>query len=93
MSRPAHQPLAAPPTEDPRLNPARKAVYGTGDFTVNAVLVSLNIVYVTYFLTPVAGLRHAVPRAKCTGSQATSRPAAAGAMSPQHHNRRRRDRG
>lgn len=33
------------------------AAYGTGDFTVNTVLVSLNVVYVTYFLTQVAGLR------------------------------------
>jgi GPH family glycoside/pentoside/hexuronide:cation symporter len=32
-------------------------VYATGDFTVNTVLVSLNIVYVFYFLTEVAGLR------------------------------------
>ena len=45
------------PTEDPRLGPARKAIYGTGDFTVNTVLASLNIVYVTYFLTQIAGLR------------------------------------
>jgi sugar (glycoside-pentoside-hexuronide) transporter len=44
-------------TEDPRLHVGRKTVYGTGDFTVNTVLVSLNIVYVSYFLTQVAGLR------------------------------------
>jgi sugar (glycoside-pentoside-hexuronide) transporter len=44
-------------TEDPRLHFGRKTVYGFGDFTVNTVLVSLNIVYVSYFLTQVAGLR------------------------------------
>ena len=57
MNQPLPAPTAAPPTEDPRLNPARKTVYATGDFTVNTVLVSLNIVYVFYFLTEVAGLR------------------------------------
>jgi len=46
-----------PPREDPRLTPARKSVYATGDFTVNTVLSSLSIVYVTYFLTLVVGLR------------------------------------
>jgi sugar (glycoside-pentoside-hexuronide) transporter len=44
-------------TEDPRLTAARKSLYAGGDFTVNAVLTSLNIVYITYFLTQVAGLR------------------------------------
>ena len=44
-------------TEDPRLHVGRKTVYGFGDFTVNTALVSLNIVYVSYFLTQVAGLR------------------------------------
>jgi len=43
--------------EDPRLGPVRKAAYGAGDFTVNTVLVSLNMVYVTFFLTQVTGLR------------------------------------
>lgn len=43
--------------DDPRLTPARKSVYAMGDFTVNTVLVSLSMVYVTYFLTQVAGLR------------------------------------
>jgi sugar (glycoside-pentoside-hexuronide) transporter len=46
-----------PLAEDPRLTPARKSVYATGDFTVNTVLVSLSMVYVTFFLTQVAGLR------------------------------------
>jgi sugar (glycoside-pentoside-hexuronide) transporter len=32
-------------------------VYGFGDFTVNTVLVSLNVVYVSYFLTQGVGLR------------------------------------
>jgi len=48
---------APPITEDPRLTVGRKSVYGTGDFTVNTVLVSLNMIYVFYFLTQVAGLR------------------------------------
>lgn len=33
------------------------AGYGAGDVTVNTVLVALNMVWVTYFLTQVAGLR------------------------------------
>jgi GPH family glycoside/pentoside/hexuronide:cation symporter len=45
------------PAEDARLTPARMSVYATGDFTVNTVLVSLNMVFVTYFLVQVAGLR------------------------------------
>jgi len=50
---------ASPPTrsEDPRLVPLRKAVYATGDLTVNAFLSVLSFVYVTYFLTQIAGLR------------------------------------
>lgn len=43
--------------EDPRLRPLRKAIYASGDFTVNAFLSTLGIVYVTYFLTQIAGLR------------------------------------
>ena len=43
--------------EDPRLVPARKAVFSLGDATVNTVLTSLSILYVTYFLLNVAGLR------------------------------------
>jgi sugar (glycoside-pentoside-hexuronide) transporter len=35
----------------------RKAVYATGDFTVNAFLSVLGIVYITYFLTEIVGLR------------------------------------
>jgi sugar (glycoside-pentoside-hexuronide) transporter len=44
-------------SEDPRLTPPRKAIYATGDLTVNAFLSALSIVYVTYFLTQIAGLR------------------------------------
>lgn len=47
----------AAPIEDARLTPGHKSVYATGDFTINTVLVSLNIVYVFYFLTEIAGLR------------------------------------
>jgi sugar (glycoside-pentoside-hexuronide) transporter len=43
--------------EDLRLTPARKTAYATGDFTVNAVLTSLSMIYATYFLIQVAGLR------------------------------------
>ena len=43
--------------EDPRLRPPRKAVYATGDLTVNAFLSVLSFVYATYFLTQIAGLR------------------------------------
>lgn len=57
MSPVAEDPPAAAPPEDPRLVPARKVVYGTGDFTVNTVLSSLSIVYVSYFLVQVVGLR------------------------------------
>jgi sugar (glycoside-pentoside-hexuronide) transporter len=46
-----------PPIEDPRLTPARKIVYASGDFTVNTALASMNLIYVTFFLTQVAGLR------------------------------------
>lgn len=45
------------PSEDPRLKSWRKGVYATGDFTVNVVLAALSMVYATYFLIQVAGLR------------------------------------
>jgi sugar (glycoside-pentoside-hexuronide) transporter len=48
---------AADVVEDPRFVPTRKAIFGLGDFTVNTVLTSLSIVYVTHFLLVVAGLR------------------------------------
>jgi sugar (glycoside-pentoside-hexuronide) transporter len=44
-------------SEDPRLVPLRKAIYASGDLTVNAFLSVLGIVYVTYFLTQIVGLR------------------------------------
>ena len=44
-------------TEDRRFTVGRKLVYGSGDFTINAVLSALSLVYVTYFLTQVVGLR------------------------------------
>ena len=43
--------------EDPRLKPWRMGVYATGDLTVNVVLSALSMVYTTYFLIEVAGLR------------------------------------
>lgn len=42
--------------EDPRLNRVRKTIYASGDFTVNAALTSLSMVYATYFLVQIAGL-------------------------------------
>ena len=57
MSAPPLPPPAAPPAEDPRLTPARKFVYASGDFTVNTALASMTLIYVTYFLIQVAGLR------------------------------------
>ena len=49
--------LAVGRQEDSRLTIGRKLVYGTGDFTVNTVLSALSLVYVTYYLTQVVGLR------------------------------------
>ncbi len=57
MTETDEQRTASGPVEDPRLTPARKTVYGVGDFTVNTVLVSLSMIYTTYFLTQIAGLR------------------------------------
>ena len=59
MPEPDADPSPTPdaPQEDPRLNWQRKSVFGMGDFTVNTVLSSMSIVYVTFFLTSVAGLR------------------------------------
>src|SRR5262245_7066014 len=42
------------------LKPAAKAIYATGDFTVNTALSALGLIYTTYFLTQVAGLRPAL---------------------------------
>jgi sugar (glycoside-pentoside-hexuronide) transporter len=46
--------------EDPRLTPFRKAVFALGDFSTGTTLAALSIVYTTYFLTQVAGLRPAL---------------------------------
>ncbi len=56
LSAPA-DPTPAVVAEDPRFVPTRKAVFGLGDFTVNTVLTSLSMIYVTYFLLTIAGLR------------------------------------
>jgi sugar (glycoside-pentoside-hexuronide) transporter len=42
------------------LKPAAKTIYATGDFTVNTALSALGLIYTTYFLTQVAGLRPAL---------------------------------
>jgi oligogalacturonide transporter len=42
------------------LKPLQKAAYATGDFTVNTALSALGLIYTTYFLTQVAGLRPAL---------------------------------
>ncbi|MFQ5698733.1 MAG: MFS transporter [Myxococcota bacterium] len=42
------------------LSPASRSVYALGDFTVNTALAALSLVYTTYFLTQVAGLRPAL---------------------------------
>jgi predicted adenylyl cyclase CyaB len=34
-----------------------EAVFGLGDFTINTVLTSLSMIYVTYFLVVIAGMR------------------------------------
>lgn len=50
------RPTDSPIPEDPRLTVGRKAIYGTGDFTVNTVLASLSMVYAGYFLLQYAEL-------------------------------------
>jgi sugar (glycoside-pentoside-hexuronide) transporter len=49
-----------PPAPEPRLSPARKAVYATGDFTLNTSLAALSLIYASYFLPQVADLRAAL---------------------------------
>lgn len=56
----AEEIAAAERTEDPRLTPFRKAVFALGDFSTNTTLAALSIVYTTFFLTQVAGLRPAL---------------------------------
>lgn len=54
------QPTGAQPRDLPRLGPLRKSVYALGDVTLNTALSSMSLVYATYFLTQVAGLRPAL---------------------------------
>lgn len=42
------------------LNPLKKSVFALGDFTVNTTLSALGLIYASYFLTQVAGLRPAL---------------------------------
>lgn len=49
-----------PPPPPERLPVLTKSIYGLGDLTINAVLASLALVYTSYFLTQVAGLRPAL---------------------------------
>lgn len=52
-----------PPEANPSsrtLSPLRRAVYATGDFTINASLNALSFVYTGYFLLHIAGLRPAL---------------------------------
>lgn len=46
--------------EAPRLGPLRKSLYALGDFTLNVSYSSLSLIYASYFLTQVAGLRPAL---------------------------------
>ncbi|HSQ00647.1 MAG TPA: MFS transporter [Candidatus Dormibacteraeota bacterium] len=49
-----------PPPPSERLPILTKSVYGLGDLTINAALASLALVYTSYFLTQIAGLRPAL---------------------------------
>jgi sugar (glycoside-pentoside-hexuronide) transporter len=49
-----------PPPPAERLPIRTKAIYGLGDLTINTVLASLSLVYTSYFLTQIAGLRPAL---------------------------------
>ena len=49
-SRPAAETL-------PSLGPLRKSVYALGDFTLNTALSSMSLIYASFFLTQIAGLR------------------------------------
>jgi sugar (glycoside-pentoside-hexuronide) transporter len=42
------------------LGPLRKSVYALGDFTLNTALSSMSLIYASFFLTQVAGLRPAL---------------------------------
>jgi len=52
--------LTTPAPTQRRLAPSGKAVYALGDFTVNTVLASLSLVYASFYLTQVAGMRGAL---------------------------------
>ncbi len=55
---PAARPPGAPSA--PRLDAFRKAVYALGDLTINTGFAALTLLYASYFLTQVAGLRPAL---------------------------------
>jgi sugar (glycoside-pentoside-hexuronide) transporter len=50
----------AAPGPDAALGPGRKSVYALGDFTLNTSLAALSLIYASYFLPQVAGLRAAL---------------------------------
>jgi sugar (glycoside-pentoside-hexuronide) transporter len=50
--------MAAP--QIPALGPLRKSVFALGDFTVGTALSAMSLIYASYFLTQVAGLRPAL---------------------------------
>ena len=45
---------------EPRLDAKRKSIYAMGDFTLNTSLAALSLIYASYFLPQVAGLRAAL---------------------------------
>lgn len=49
--------MAGEEADERRLSTPARAVFALGDLTVNTALSALSIVYTTYFLTQVAGLR------------------------------------
>jgi len=57
VSSPLPAPSVARPAPEPTLGPLRKSLYATGDFTVNTSLVSLSMIYTTFFLIEFAELR------------------------------------
>ena len=61
MSDPLAEPAQAPePAAERDLGPARKAIYATGDFTLNTSLAALSLSYASYFLPQIADLRAAL---------------------------------
>jgi sugar (glycoside-pentoside-hexuronide) transporter len=57
VSDAAAEPSSARPAPEPALDPLRKAVYATGDFTLNTSLVALSMIYTTFYLIQIAELR------------------------------------